>query len=69
MYLISEKPGNFGAGDLLACKHCDGTMLLTRRSPHPTLGPKYEEQVFTCTKCNREVMRDADEEGKPSTGA
>lgn len=65
MYLVSKKTGNFGAGDLLACKLCDGQMTLSRRSPHSTLGTKYEEQVFTCTKCGREATRSVDEHGKP----
>ncbi len=65
MYLVSKKLGDFGAGDKLACKFCDGSMMLTRRTPHPKLGTKYEEQRFTCTKCGHEAIRAVDKDGKP----
>jgi hypothetical protein len=69
MYLISKKPGNFGADDVLACKLCEGMMVLTRRSPHSALGPKFEEQRFTCAACEREVFRAVDEQGHVRVGA
>jgi hypothetical protein len=63
MNLVSQKPGNFGAGDVLACKVCDGQMMLTRRSPHPTLGESFEEQRFTCRECSHEASRVVDKDG------
>jgi len=65
MYLVTQKPGNFGANDVLACGRCNGEMTLTRRSPHEELGPRYERQWFTCRGCQREVSRSVDAEGKP----
>jgi len=68
VYVVSKKPGNFGAGDILACVGCDGEMLLTRRTPHPDLGKGYEEQTFTCAACERAVTRSVDKDGQPPGG-
>ncbi|MCW5693102.1 MAG: hypothetical protein KIT48_12125 [Pseudolabrys sp.] len=69
MYLVTAKPGNFGAHDILACKSCHGEMMLTRRSPHPQLGSDFEEQRFTCRQCGHEATRSVDAQGKPSPEA
>ncbi|AXK82303.1 hypothetical protein DW352_18320 [Pseudolabrys taiwanensis] len=63
MYLIEQKSSRFGAHDVLACKLCHGQMLLTRRSPHPKLGDKYELQRFTCQQCHHEASRSVDADG------
>ena len=42
------------------CEKCDGRTYLSRREPHPTLGPKHELQTFRCAICEHCQMRDAD---------
>lgn len=69
MYVVARKPGDFGAQDEIACKHCGEKMLLSRRSPHPQMGDKFEEQHFTCLKCKREAIRCVDENGNPPPDA
>ncbi|MBS0246191.1 MAG: hypothetical protein JSR61_06185 [Proteobacteria bacterium] len=66
MYLVTKREGNYGAHDVFACKLCHGQMLLTRRTPHPTIGAQYELQKFTCSKCGHEAIRSVDENGKDS---
>jgi hypothetical protein len=39
-------------------------MYLFRRSPEPG-HHAYEVQIFSCMKCNAEITRSADREGKP----
>ena len=68
MYIVVKTLGNFGAHDLVSCKACGGKMALTRRTPQPMLGSKYEEQRFTCPQCQREVFRSVDENGEPYGG-
>jgi len=63
MYLIDRKSSSFGAHDIFACKLCHGEMMLTRRSPHPKLGEKYELQRFTCQQCGHEANRAIDADG------
>jgi hypothetical protein len=33
------------------CEVCGKSMRITRRQPHPTRGPQYELQTFTCPHC------------------
>jgi hypothetical protein len=33
------------------CALCKVVMRLTRRDAHPTRGPRYELQTYTCSKC------------------
>jgi hypothetical protein len=68
MYLVHQKPGHYGAWDVLACKLCNGEMMLTRRSPDPSYGTNYEEQRFTCRECRHEATRIVDSSGNPPAG-
>lgn len=64
MCAVSKTPGNFRASDVLLCTRCSGEMRLTRRTPHPEFGIKYEEQSFAYKDCGRVVTRAVNEDGK-----
>jgi hypothetical protein len=52
----------FGADDQPLCEICERPMRLTRRSP--TVGNEdHEDQVFTCSSCDHNQVREADVEG------
>jgi hypothetical protein len=55
----------FGAHDGPTCLSCAGTMVITRRTPHPIYGNTYELQTFGCRTCGCEVQRSADRSGLP----
>jgi hypothetical protein len=54
---------SFGADDRPKCEKCGTQTSLTRRTPHPTRGARYELQSFTCRKCGHVQYRDADAGG------
>jgi|SoiMethySBSTD1v2_1073268.scaffolds.fasta_scaffold57699_2 hypothetical protein len=60
-----QQPRDFGADDLPTCEHCGGPMHLIRRGPHSDFGGSHERQTFLCPKCNVEIERSADKQGKP----
>jgi len=61
---ISEtEPRHFGTDDLPICETCKSPTRLTRRTPHPLYGIKYELQYFECRTCGREIHRSADAAG------
>jgi hypothetical protein len=57
----------FGAADRLPCTGCSGTMTVMRRMPAANM-PDFELQTFSCHECGNELLRIADEEGKPPKG-
>jgi len=42
------------------CEKCGGRTYLSRREPHPTLGPDHQLQTFRCASCEHCQARDAD---------
>jgi hypothetical protein len=56
--------GGFGTTDQPACEQCGQSTFLSRRAPHPTRGPHYEFQTFSCPGCGHTQTRDADWRGK-----
>jgi hypothetical protein len=42
------------------CEKCGGRTYLSRREPHPTLGPDHQLQTFRCASCEHCQERDAD---------
>ena len=52
-------PTRFGATDNPVCSECKNRMHLTRRTPHPTRGDDFEQQIFLCRVCKHEIERDA----------
>jgi uncharacterized protein with PIN domain len=56
---------SFGAKDIYKCPQCSDEMRLTRRTPHPVHGKRYERQTFTCRNCRFEIERSVDEHGNP----
>jgi len=63
-----QQPRAFGADYRRTCQHCDGPMHLIRRGPDSDFGAGYERQTFLCSKCNVEIERSADKQGKPPEG-
>jgi hypothetical protein len=55
----------FGADVGPKCPTCGWMMLVTRRTPHPVHGNKYELQTFRCRTCEGEIERSADRDGLP----
>jgi hypothetical protein len=47
------------------CEKCGGRTYLSRREPHPTLGPTHELQTFRCASCEHQQERDADVNASP----
>jgi len=62
--MLIDHPDTYGAKDRLTCAKCGGDTMLTRRSPHPDAGDKYEIQIFLCLTCGDEKSRTADIAGK-----
>ena len=60
---MDHGPRAYGATDRIQCQKCPGKMIVSRRSPHPTLGDDYEIQVLSCLLCDYEVTRAVDEHG------
>jgi hypothetical protein len=58
------EPRAFGVEDRPLCPSCGAEMHLFRRSPEPGYHG-YEVQIFSCMKCDAEITRSADREGKP----
>jgi hypothetical protein len=44
-------PAKHGERQRQKCELCGKSMRITRRQEHPTLGPQYELQTFTCPRC------------------
>ena len=59
-----REPRAFGVEDRPPCPSCGAEMHLSRRSPKAG-DHTYEVQIFSCMKCNAEITRSADREGKP----
>ena len=59
-----REPRAFGVEDRPPCPSCGAEMHLSRRSPKAG-DHTYEVQIFACMKCNAEITRSADREGKP----
>jgi hypothetical protein len=57
---------SFGADDRPVCPQCGKIMWLTRRGPNGEFDLTHERQTFSCIKCEYEVQRIVDAEGKPS---
>jgi hypothetical protein len=55
---------SFGSTDQPPCEQCGQPALLSRRAPHPTRGPAFELQTFSCPGCGHTQTRDADWRGK-----
>ena len=55
---------SFGSTDQPPCEDCGQPTYLSRRAPHPTRGPTYEFQTFSCQSCGHSQSRDADWRGK-----
>jgi hypothetical protein len=51
---------DLGAVGRVICDKCGEAARVTRRTPHPTRGPKYELQTFLCPKCAHVQTRDAE---------
>jgi hypothetical protein len=62
-----REPRPFGVEDRPPCS-CGAEMRLFRRSPEPGRH-RYEVQEFSCMKCDAEMTRSADREGKPHSSA
>jgi hypothetical protein len=43
-------PAKHGARMEVSCEACAGATTLTRRESHPTRGPSYELQTYTCRR-------------------
>jgi len=56
---------SFGAIDRPMCPHCGERAHLTRRSPHPDYGLRYEQQLFMCSACDHTIERIVDASGDP----
>jgi transposase len=56
---------SFGAIDRPMCPHCGERAHLTRRSPHPDYGLRYEQQLFICSACDHTIERIVDASGDP----
>jgi RNase P subunit RPR2 len=54
---INPEP-RYGIKKRMVCALCRAPMRITRRSAHPTRGPKYELQTFTCPKCGHVQKRE-----------
>ena len=50
----------FGAHDKVECPRCHGTMSVVRRTPHATLGARYERQTVECAICKFSEERTVD---------
>jgi transposase len=57
---------SFGAIDRPACPYCGERAYLTRRSPHPDYGGRYEQRLFICSGCNHTIERTVDADGNPA---
>jgi hypothetical protein len=44
-------PARHGERQRQKCELCGKSMRITRRQEHPTRGPQYELQTFTCPHC------------------
>jgi len=64
---MAQAARTFGADDHPKCPKCKGVMALFRRTPHETLGSKYERQSFICRDCGFESDRSSDRAGHPHT--
>ena len=58
-----QKTRNFGVNDKPPCADCGQRTSLIRRSPDD-FDLRYERQIFACFKCNREIERVVDAEGR-----
>ena len=54
----AQKPKH-GANRHPKCDICGTSTRLKRREAHPSRGPKYELQTFSCVKCGHVQQRDA----------
>ena len=60
-----RNPRSFGADDKPRCPNCGEPTSLTRRAPAAEHALKYEQQTFTCRRCEQEFERVVDARGKP----
>jgi len=56
---------SFGVRDKPRCAYCGEQTFLSRRAPAADYAREYEQQTFTCLKCNKNFERVVDANGTP----